>query len=290
MIGKRVAIFGGIGRREDIAKDLINNGWRVAISYRDGRSSEKKVKKLIKDLGNDKVIGINAEISEYEDAKRFINESFKKYGRIDALINIASHFPNELERKRMGKRIESDDWSYYRSNFFVARNTSEALINLKNNPAKEINIINFSDAAVLAYIHRIIDPYAAIGIDILKISVEDIKSIGIKQLKKDGADLMFLNPYSLAKRDVGYLTRKLAEKYGKRGIRVNAIAPGPISPPPGKTEEEWKHILRYTLLKDRWGRTEALTKAISHFIDNKFLTGVILPVDAGQDVYNMRNN
>lgn len=292
MIEKKVALFGGIGRREDIAKDLVSKGWRVAISYRAEGSSKDRIQDLIKELGDDKVLGVVAEISQYEEAEKFVQQTFEKYGRIDALINIASNFPEESERERMGSEgIKEEDWEYYKSNFFVARNTTKALLDLKNNPAKEINIINTSDTNILRYNHwGIIDPYEKFNKDILEVSIDDIKDIGIKQLEEDNADVMSLNPYSLAKRDIGYLTRKLAEKYGNKGVRVNAIAPGPISPPPGKTKEEWKHVLENTLLKDRWGGTEAFIQAINYFLNTKFITGVILPVDAGQDVYNMRSN
>ena len=82
MIEEKVALFGGIGRQEDIVRFLINKNWKIAISYRQGRGSEKIVKGLIEEFGTDKILGVSAEISEYEEAEKLINETFKKYGRI----------------------------------------------------------------------------------------------------------------------------------------------------------------------------------------------------------------
>jgi NAD(P)-dependent dehydrogenase (short-subunit alcohol dehydrogenase family) len=285
---QKVAVFGGIGRREDIAKDLIGKGWRVAISYRSGGSSEKRVISLVDQYGSKKALGILANISKYQEAEKLMQKVLEDYGRIDTLINLASHFPPLEERQRMGsKGILDSDWEYYNSNFFVARNSALALLNLKNNPANELSVINTSDTEVLGYIRRIIDPYKNIRKSILEISLEDIKEEGIKQLVEDNNDPLKLNPYHLAKRDVVYLTRSLALKYGPKHVRVNAIAPGPISPPQGLTENKHKHVLEKTLLKDRWGGTQAFIDVINYLLTSNFITGTIIPIDAGQDIYNM---
>lgn len=290
---EKVALFGGIGRLGiAIAEDLVKKGWKLSISYREGRKSEKTVKELIKNHGEDVVLGINASIAEEAEAEKFVKTTFKKYGRIDALINIASGFPGKEDRKRLneGGKITEDDWKFYESNFFVVRNTSLAVLKLKNNPVNDLSIINFSDANVYDLIksERGIDPYKKVGKDILEVTLDDVKEIGLRQLKEDDARGEWVSPYSLAKRDVGYLTWKLAYENQGGKVRVNAIAPGPILPPPDKTEDEAKEVIDKTILK-RWGYEKPIVMQVNAFLENDYLTGEITAVDGGQVIYKLGN-
>ena len=109
----KVVLFAGIGRLGiPAAKVLSEKGWKVIISYRKGRSSEKTVKKL----EDDSIKGFPAEISNRKEAKRFVSITFEEYKRVDALINIASWYPSEEEdwkRWTQGNKATDNDWKYY---------------------------------------------------------------------------------------------------------------------------------------------------------------------------------
>ena len=75
------------------------------------------------------------------------------------------------------------------------------------------------------------------------------------------------------------LTRVLAVELAPK-IRVNAILPGPIEPPPDMDKKEIDDIASQTLL-NRWGGRDEIAKAVVFLLESDFVTGVSLPVDGG---------
>ncbi len=86
--------------------------------------------------------------------------------------------------------------------------------------------------------------------------------------------------YHLSKRALLTITRILSSELAPR-IRVNAIAPGLILPPPGETEEYLKARVDSNLLK-KVGSLEEITESLIFLINNGFITGQILFVDGGR--------
>ncbi len=94
-----------------------------------------------------------------------------------------------------------------------------------------------------------------------------------------------LHAYAAAKAAVLSLTRNLALEYGPRGIRVNAIVPGPILTPifaeylksfPGGELDAGSHVpLR------RLGRPEEIAAAVCFLASDEasYVSGATLPVD-----------
>ena len=88
-------------------------------------------------------------------------------------------------------------------------------------------------------------------------------------------------PYCIAKAGVIALTRGLAKALAPH-IRVNAIAPGPILPPPDLSRSEARRALARTLLK-RWGGPQEIVAAVRYLAEEtNFVTGHILAVDGGR--------
>ena len=92
--------------------------------------------------------------------------------------------------------------------------------------------------------------------------------------------------YFPSKGAVNAMTRSLAVELGTRNpnIRVNAILPGPVMLPPDMPDAEKQHAINGTLVK-REGSPSNIAQAVLSFIDNDFLTGVLLPVDGGRTIY-----
>lgn len=88
-------------------------------------------------------------------------------------------------------------------------------------------------------------------------------------------------PYYVAKAGVVALTETLALELGPHQITVNAVAPGPIEPPPETSEAERKAVERATPL-GRWGGAGAVVQAVMYLIDADFVTGEVIRVDGGR--------
>lgn len=87
-------------------------------------------------------------------------------------------------------------------------------------------------------------------------------------------------PHSAAKAGLVNLTYSLAMELAPT-VRVNAIAPGPVLPPPDYTEAQNQAAAKRTLL-GRWGTAEDVAQAVVFLAQAPYITGVILPVDGGE--------
>lgn len=92
--------------------------------------------------------------------------------------------------------------------------------------------------------------------------------------------------YFPSKGAVSAITRCLAVELASRNpnVRVNAILPGPVMLPPDLPEAEKRQAIGATLVK-REGSPQNIAQAVLSFLDNDFVTGVLLPVDGGRTVY-----
>jgi NAD(P)-dependent dehydrogenase (short-subunit alcohol dehydrogenase family) len=87
-------------------------------------------------------------------------------------------------------------------------------------------------------------------------------------------------PHSVAKAGLLNMTYSLAMELAP-AVRVNAIAPGPVLPPPEYNEQQIAASARRTLLQ-RWGRPEDVARAVRYLVEADYVTGVLLPVDGGE--------
>jgi 3-oxoacyl-[acyl-carrier protein] reductase/pteridine reductase len=76
------------------------------------------------------------------------------------------------------------------------------------------------------------------------------------------------------------LTRQLALELAP-SVRVNAVAPGPVLPPPGYSQEKLDQIAQGTLLK-RWGSAHDVAQAVLFFVEADYITGDVISVDGGE--------
>jgi len=237
------------------------------------------------------VFPVEASVADPDCAERFVAAGMERYGRIDALLCIASGYPSEKQdwqRWERGEVLTEEDWKFYDSNFFSARNPALSLLRYRNNPAEDLNIIFFSDARSLLYMDSgILDPYSREG-GIIDVSQETARGTGLRQLRQN-SPRREVNPYTLAKRDLGHLAWVLARKFQGGRNRVNVIAPGPIIPPPDKNQEEAQAVVDQTLLR-RWGGPDPVVKAVDFFLETDFLSGEILRVDGGFFLKNRFEN
>lgn len=86
--------------------------------------------------------------------------------------------------------------------------------------------------------------------------------------------------YHLSKRTLSTLTRMLAMELAPR-IRVNAIAPGLVLPPPGQ-DETYLQANAHTNPLNTYGSAEEVARAAVFLLQSRFVTGQVLYVDGGR--------
>ena len=123
------------------------------------------------------------------------------------------------------------------------------------------------------------------------------------ELKKNGGSILNISatlhylgtPYQLhvsaAKAGVDALTRNLAVEWGRYGIRVNAVAPGPIEDTEGMSRlvpEQVKEKLKRKIPLGRFGRIRDIEQASVFLCSDaaSFINGAVLVVDGGQWLSN----
>jgi NAD(P)-dependent dehydrogenase (short-subunit alcohol dehydrogenase family) len=89
--------------------------------------------------------------------------------------------------------------------------------------------------------------------------------------------------YYAAKSAVLGLTQSLALELAPR-VLVNAIAPGPILPPAGISNEEVRDVSNVTPLR-KWGGALEIAKTVLFLCDTGFVTGECIRVDGGRHLY-----
>ncbi|MFC3832427.1 SDR family oxidoreductase [Deinococcus rufus] len=93
-----------------------------------------------------------------------------------------------------------------------------------------------------------------------------------------------------AKAGVDMLTRTLAVEWGLRGVRVNAIIPGPIDGTEGMArlapDEQSRSRVAGSVPLGRMGVPQDIANAALFLVSDaaSYVTGVILPVDGGQNM------
>jgi NAD(P)-dependent dehydrogenase (short-subunit alcohol dehydrogenase family) len=242
ILSGRVALITG-GRRIGIAVagELATRGVDVALSYARSRAEAEEAADAVRAAGC-RAVTLSADLSAPDACRSLVAATVEALGRLDILINMASVY-----RERPFDEIRVEDWMApldidLRASFLCAQ---AAVPQMRARGGG--HIINFADWV------------AASGRPRYRGYV----------------------PYYVAKSGVIALTEALALELAADGILVNAIAPGPILPPPETTDEERAAVERSTPL-GRWGGPMEIAKTILAILETDFITGETIRVDGGR--------
>ena len=241
--GKVVLITGGKRMGAVIATTLAAAGADVALVYNRSRAEADETVAAVRELGR-KAVSVQADVSSEQDCAHAVEATVAQLGRLDILINMAS-----LYGSKPFDQLSAADWDRQmsvdlRATFLFSR--AAALVMKRVGGGR---IINFADWVVASGRPR----YAG-----------------------------YL-PYYVAKAGVKALTEALALELAADRILVNAIAPGPILPPPDMNEKESASVVQNTPL-GRWGGADEIAKAVMFLVQSDFVTGETIRVDGGRHI------
>ncbi|MCG3175154.1 MAG: 3-oxoacyl-[acyl-carrier-protein] reductase FabG [Candidatus Omnitrophica bacterium] len=89
-------------------------------------------------------------------------------------------------------------------------------------------------------------------------------------------------PYCVSKGGLITLTKALARDLAP-SVLVNAVAPGPVLPPPDMPAEERERAAARTLV-GRWGSPGDIASAVKFVLSSTYLNGTVLCVDGGRSI------
>jgi len=241
--GKVAIVTGGSRGIGFAVADLFSKARaNVVITSRDSKKLNDAASKL-------DCLAIKADVRNSSDVKNVINQTVKKFGRIDILINNAGIFPKISKLHE----ISEDEWNEVLDTNLSGpyRFTKEVIPHLQKNGGVIINVS--SDAGLRAY--------------------PDFNA----------------DAYSASKAALNLLTKTWALQYAKDKIRVNAICPGVVdtdmTAPFLKTETD-REFMNNDHPIGRMGQPEEVAKAILFLAsdDSAWTTGTIMTVDGGESL------
>jgi NAD(P)-dependent dehydrogenase (short-subunit alcohol dehydrogenase family) len=238
-----VLITGGKRIGQVVARELAERGADIAVSYRGSRDEAESTASEVRALGRRAAV-VAADVGKSADCARLIDTVAAELGRLDVLVNMASIYGSVAFDE-----MTEADWQRnidvnLRSAFLCAK---AAVPHMRG--AGGGRIINFAD-----------------------------------WLARSGRPAYHgFVAYYTAKAGIIALTEALALELAGDQILVNAIAPGPILPPPDMTDEERKEVAAATPL-GRWGGESQIAQAVRALIETEFITGETIRVDGGRHV------
>ena len=129
--------------------------------------------------------------------------------------------------------------------------------------------------------------FAAVVPSVLQFALEGVQYMlakrNIARLAATTADELNTDEEGLADsiREAGPEGLPLALELAADNILVNAVAPGPILPPPGLSDDEMRAVEETTPL-GRWGGEIEIAKVVLALLASDFMTGETVRVDGGR--------
>ena len=222
---------------------LGQRGARVALGYHRSRESAERAAEELRAAGR-QAMTVQADLSREEEIRDAVKRIAADLGGVDILVNLASVYASKPFEETTGSDWDLNMNVNLRSAFLCARAVTPGMKARKGG-----RIINCADWTAAS---------------------------GRPRYKG------YL-PYYVSKVGVVGLTEALALELAPDNILVNAVAPGPMVPPPDLTPEAVEKVRQVTPL-GRWGGGEQIALAVIALIESDFITGECIRVDGGRHV------
>ncbi|WP_169978364.1 SDR family NAD(P)-dependent oxidoreductase [Tautonia rosea] len=248
LAGSSILITGGRRVGASLARLLADRGAKLAMTYRTSRETIEQTLNDCRTQGAADTLPIEADLVDPEQAERAVQQVVERFGRIDALVNMASIYERtpfaELTPEHYDRMIAANLSAPYH----VAVAAGKAM--LAQEPI----------------------PGAASG---LKGKILCFGDWGTDRPR--GGDL----PYIIAKGGLSTMTLAMAKELAPH-VAVNLIQPGTIVPWPDMTDDQRNEILRATPLA-RIGSADDANHLVLYLLEGTdFATGGCYRIDGGR--------
>lgn len=246
----KVALITGAGSGIGAATAMVfaQEGARVALADL-GPDGLEPVAAQIRSAGGEALV-VAGDVTRRADAQRLVDETVKRFGRVDVLVNSAGVAPRNAPADWDWEEV----WDFVmavnmKGTFLMCRAVADQMVKQGGG-----SIVNLSSI------------YGLVGRP---------REIGTG-----------LDPYAHSKGGVAQLTRDMAVHFAREGVRVNALCPGFVYTNLTKRLTDDPESLKFLEEKHPMGRLaqpdEIATAALFLASDDaSFVTGACLPVDGG---------
>ena len=215
-------------------------GASLVKAFRDRNYRVVVNSRSIKPANDDDILTIAGDIADPAVARRLVSEGFERFGRIDTLVNNAGIFVASPFTKYTDEQFAAVVATNLAGFFYVTQKAVEAMEKQGRG-----HIVNITTSLV-------------------NHANSNVPSV-LASLTKGGLDSA---------------TKSLAIEYARRGIRVNAVAPGIIKTP--MHDVATHEYLGNLHPVGRMGDIADIVGAVLYLETAGFVTGEILHVDGGQ--------
>ena len=243
----KVIVFAGAGGIADGTAQFLGAGGAIIVVGDIIKENAERCVQAAKDAGGDG-IAIELDISDAESVKRLIDLAISRYGKINGLFNVAANIdPSEVALDSNPVDIDLAVWQR----------------------SIDINLTGYLLSCKYAIPHIIAAGGGAV--------INTISDAVYAAMPDKVA-------YSVTKAGIGALTRNVASRYGKQGVRCNAVSPGLVLTESGmKNSGHLVEMVLQMMPSPRVGKPQGMGSIVSFLLSDlsEWITGQTICIDGG---------